>query len=194
MVSRVVGVQLKLNKNRHILNHGADRSQQPRNGVEQVLLILRKGDQTDAICSISYQRQQEEEERQTLARLFAVVLDNLGDSRTNSLASTLQLELQPSINLPQIEHGANVAQSKTNQLSSSSRLGSAVSVGTRRLESTSFVGHPPASKANDVNRQQSQCIANPRLRAGINLVVGSLVVGVRVGVRRSLASSMGEQG
>lgn len=90
VVSCVVGVQLKLDENRHILDHGAHRSQQPRNGVQQVFLILRKGNQADAICAVSYQRQQEEEKRQTLARLFAVVLDNLGDSRTNSLASTLQ--------------------------------------------------------------------------------------------------------
>lgn len=91
MVSCVVGVQLELYENGHILNHGADRSQQPRNGVQQVLLILRKRNQADTIRAVSYQREQEEEKRKALARLFAVVLDNLGDSRTNSLASTLQL-------------------------------------------------------------------------------------------------------
>lgn len=53
-----------------------------------------------------------------------------------------------------------------------------MSIRTRRLPSTSLVRHPPTRETDNVNRQKSQSIADPRLRAGVDLVVGSLVVGV----------------
>lgn len=75
-------VQPELHKDDHVLDDGAQRAEQPRQRGEDVLLLLRVGDQAGAVGEVARQRQEEEQQGQALARLLAVVLDDLRDPST----------------------------------------------------------------------------------------------------------------
>lgn len=58
--THAVCVNVELDKDDGVFKNGANGSKQPGNGIEQVLLVLRVGDQADAIRGISSQGQEEE--------------------------------------------------------------------------------------------------------------------------------------
>lgn len=95
----VVAVQVELDEDDGILDHGAHRAEQPWDGVDQVLGVLRVCQQADSVGAVASKRKHEKEEREpwdriskcasclarnrrTFARLVSEVFDNLGNTST----------------------------------------------------------------------------------------------------------------
>lgn len=73
-------VQTELDKDDAVLDHGTQRAQQPGQGADKVVRLLRVRDDASTVRKVARQGQQEEQQRQPLARLFLVVLDDLRDA------------------------------------------------------------------------------------------------------------------
>lgn len=75
-------VQAELDEDDAVLDHGAQRAQQPGQGADKVVRLLRVRDDASTVCKVARQGQQEEQQRETFTRLLVVVLDDLRDAGT----------------------------------------------------------------------------------------------------------------
>lgn len=78
--SVVVRVQSELEKDDAVLDNGSQGSQKPGERLQQVVLVLRIGDEARAVRQVAGHREHEEKKRKTFTRLLSVVLDDLRDS------------------------------------------------------------------------------------------------------------------
>ena len=80
LLSLVWSIQPELHKNDAVLDDGPQGSQQPGEGLEQVLSVLRESHHAEPVHHVSRDAQQEEEKGESLARLLTPVLDDLRDA------------------------------------------------------------------------------------------------------------------
>lgn len=182
----LIRIHVKLPKNHKILHHRAQRPKQPRQRVEQIRPVLLKRNKTRAVRKVPRKRQQEKQQREPLARLFPVILDNLRDARA------------------EVAHGAKVAQRETNLLPGAVRRGggtrarTGVAVGS--VPRAGLVGEEPARRADEVYREDAQCVVEPGVAVGCLVLAGDhLAQGVErallvVGVTALRAGEAGRRG
>jgi hypothetical protein len=80
---RLGRIDFELIKDDAILDDGAQRAEKPRDGFDKIAGLQRVAEDTQTVCQVARERQQEEEQSQALAGLLAVVLDNLRDASTS---------------------------------------------------------------------------------------------------------------
>jgi len=150
-----------LDEDGYVFDHGAEGADQPGEVGEYVLLLLRvEDDLADVsrrdfqqsvdvtypctICSIAQKTQHEEQQRQALARLLSLVLNDLRNARSK------------------ISHGACVSQDHgTNRV-----IRGVLRIMLRlRNPHTSLPRDSPACSTNNTNTHDAQRILNPLARA-----------------------------
>lgn len=70
----------ELEEDDHVFDNGAQRTDKPGEIGEEVLPFEGVKENSRAICGISKQRQDKEQQRQTLARAFPLIFDDLRDA------------------------------------------------------------------------------------------------------------------
>lgn len=82
-------VESKLDKNDKVFQHSTKRAKKPREGSDNIVLLLRVGNHACSIGQVAREREQEEQQSEALARLFTVVLDDLRNPSAIPLVSLL---------------------------------------------------------------------------------------------------------
>lgn len=87
LVALIASVKMELDEDDGVLDDRSQGAQEPRQSPQEVALLLRVHDEACAIGKVAGQGQQEEKQGEALARLFAVVLQDLGDAGTAGFGS-----------------------------------------------------------------------------------------------------------